>query len=94
MKVIQDIRLEDFEAWSGGKDTIDNLTTLQLRALESILEDLYPEGMTDTQLNDILWFEKDAIANWLGYKSYDHLLGYDEEEEEEEEEEDESNDEC
>ena len=34
--------------------------------LESMLEDLYPEGLTVTELNDILWFDSEMILEQLG----------------------------
>lgn len=37
--------------------------------LEQILEEIYPEGMTETELNDLLWFESDMIYEWLGIRS-------------------------
>ena len=34
--------------------------------LEFILDDLYQEGLTDTQLNDKLWFDDEWIYETLG----------------------------
>lgn len=65
MKIIQEIPLQAFHPWSGAKDTFEVLTDEELNELEMILEDIYPEGMTETQLNDILWFERDWIAEVL-----------------------------
>jgi hypothetical protein len=48
------------------KDNADELTIEQLDELESILDELYPDGMTETQLNDLMWFDFDTIKNWLG----------------------------
>ena len=31
-----------------------------------LIEELYPDGLTETQLNDILWFEEDWICETLG----------------------------
>ena len=68
MKITNDnLSLRNFEAWSGAKDTkrliLDNGKESDF---EFMLEDLYPDGMTDTQLNDILWFETDWICETLG----------------------------
>ena len=73
MKITSEISLEDFEAWSGGRDTLDVLTSDQCSTLESIIEDMYYDGIDETQLNDILWFEKDNIADWLGFRDWEHL---------------------
>lgn len=79
--------LRNFEFWSGAKDTVKYLTDSELDTIEYILEDIYPEGMTDTQINDIFWFEDDWIAEMLGYNNFEEIMYRDEEEGEEEEEE-------
>ena len=67
MKITSEISLKNFKAWSGAKDTLNKLIELdKCEDLEFILDDLYPDGLTDTQLNDILWFESDWIYETLG----------------------------
>ena len=66
MKVYKEMNLRDFEFWSRAKDNAETLTTEQLDMVESILEDAYPDGMSDTQINDFFWFEFDTIREWLG----------------------------
>ena len=83
----KEISLYDFDAWSGGRDTLDDLTSAQCETIEQYLEDLYPDGIDETDLNDFLWFERDTIAEWLGYSSYEALMNGEEEDEEEEDEE-------
>lgn len=60
------ISLRNFDAWAGAKDTkqliLDNNKEDEF---EFLMEDLYPDGMTDTKLNDILWFEEDWICEML-----------------------------
>ena len=36
------------------------------KELEAILEDAYPDGMDETELNDLLWFESETVFEWLG----------------------------
>lgn len=86
MKVYTEISLRDFEFWSGAKDTVKYLTEDELDTMEAILEDMYPDGMDETQINDIFWFEEDWIAEMLGYEDFEELMHRDDEEEEEEEE--------
>lgn len=74
MKITKEISLYNFEAWSGAKDTLGELTSSECEQLESQLEELYPDGMEETQLNDILWFENDWIAECLGYRNWEHLV--------------------
>jgi hypothetical protein len=75
MKIIsKDKRLRDFDFWSGAKDTVDYLTSDDLDTIEDMLEDAYPDGMTETQLNDLFWFDTDVIAEWLGYDDFESLI--------------------
>ena len=68
MKIINDdLKLRDFDAWSGAKDTKQLiLNNHKSDDFDCLMEELYPDGMTDTQLNDILWFEEDWICENLG----------------------------
>ena len=89
MRIVTEISLEDFEAWSGARDTLDTLNEKGLtEQLESILDDMgdgeMEEGWSDTSLNDFLWFETDTIAEWLGFSSWEALENDGEEEEEDE----------
>ena len=75
MKIVNEIySLSEFEAWSGGQDTIDDLTSEQLDSLFPMIEEAFPEGLSETGLNDFLWFERELIAEWLGFEDYDALL--------------------
>ena len=67
MKITSEMSLKNFKAWSGAKDTLNKLIELdKCEELEFILDDLYPDGMTETQLNDILWFDDEWIYETLG----------------------------
>lgn len=69
MKVLTETSLLNFDAWSGAKETkktiIDNF---KVEEFDSLIEELYPEGLTDTQLNDLLWFESEWIFETLGIR--------------------------
>lgn len=70
MTIIYELDLNSFEAWSGAIDTLDRIKREgKCEELESILEDTYPDGMTETELNDLLWFEPDEIYSWLGLRT-------------------------
>ncbi|MDR0325076.1 MAG: hypothetical protein LBI19_03150 [Oscillospiraceae bacterium] len=73
MKITTETSLRHFEFWSGAADRVKILTWEQLDTIESILEDLYPDGMDETALNDLFWFDEDTIAEWLGYDSFDEI---------------------
>lgn len=66
MKIYAEKALRDFEFWGGAKENASNLTDEQLDAVEFILEDLYPEGIEETAINDLFWFEFDSVLEWLG----------------------------
>ena len=74
MKIISYTSLTDFDFWAGGWDTIKYLTNDELDQIEERLEELYPEGLSETELNDLFWFEDDMIAEWLGYDSFEDLI--------------------
>lgn len=81
--------LDNFEAWSGGKDTLDTLREKgDVDSVECFIEELASmseEGWSDTDINDILWFERDAIAQHLGYSDWDEYEYGNKDEEEDEE---------
>lgn len=58
--------LRGFKPWAGAIDFFNELVEKnRIDELEDILEELYPEGIDETELNDILWFEEDTIKGWL-----------------------------
>ena len=67
MKIHSEITLENFEAWSGAKDTQARIIEEGMaKQFDALIEELYPEGLTETQLNDILWFDDEWIYETLG----------------------------
>lgn len=92
MKYYVETSLENFEAWSGGRDTLEVLIEKGLcDTVEACLEDILDGDSSDTYINDILWMERDMIAEWCGFSSWESLENGEEEDEEEEEEEPEEN---
>lgn len=77
MKIMKEISFSQFQPWSGAVDTYNLIAEAGKEvAFDSLIEDLYPDGLSETELNDILWFD----SGWLL-----ESLGIAEEEEEEEE---------
>jgi hypothetical protein len=75
--------LYNFPAWQGGKDTLDTLIEKgDCEKVEDFLETIFLEhDVTDEDINDFLWFERDQIAEYLGYADWDEYeYGEDEEE--------------
>lgn len=74
MTVTYELDLRSFKAWSGAKDTLERIIREgKCDLLEQILENTYPEGMTETELNDLLWFEPETIYEWLEIRSEEQI---------------------
>ena len=52
--------LNDFDFWGGATSRWEEIQELGLEDdVMAMIEDLYPNGLTDTELNDLIWFEFD-----------------------------------
>ena len=66
MKINYDLSLSQFEAWSGATRTKDIIMENHLEVeFENLINELYPDGIDATTLNDILWFEDQWIFEAL-----------------------------
>lgn len=84
MTITYELDLQSFKAWSGATDTLERIQREgKCGLLEQILEDTYPEGMTETELNDLLWFESETVYGWLDIRSEEQIKKEIEETEEE-----------
>lgn len=88
MKIYKEESLADFKFWSGAETTAQRIWEEQgsegFDQLEAILEDLYPDGIDETDLNDLLWFDADTVYEWLGIEDEEEDDDEDEDDEEEE----------
>ena len=68
MRVTNDnLTLRDFKAWSGAKDTQETiLNEGKGEEFDSLIEELYPDGIDEMQLNDLLWFDEEWLYEVLG----------------------------
>lgn len=74
MTITYELDLQSFEAWSGAKDTLERIQREgKCDLLEQILDDTYPDGMTKTELNDLLWFESETIYEWRDIRSEEQI---------------------
>ena len=89
MRIYSEKHLSDFTPWGGAKNTLGELTFGQINELNDILEELYSDSIEETDLNDLLWFEQDTIAEWLGFADWETLKRANNGEEETEEDEEE-----
>lgn len=77
MKVLKYINLKDFPFWGGARDITQFLTEIDFQKIEECLEEdmvMTGEIYTETEINDIFWFEPDVIAQDLGYENYEGFL--------------------
>lgn len=66
--------LDDYKPWSGAKDTYEAIVDAgKVDDLDFYLEDTYPEGLTMTELNDLLWFDGDSVLSDLGIYTEDAI---------------------
>lgn len=66
--------LDEYKPWSGAVDTFEAIQDAdKVDALDRYLEDIYPEGLTVTQLNDILWFDGESVLKDLGIFTEDAI---------------------
>ena len=82
MRIYREESITNFEFWAGAEDTVKYLTEDEMRMIEDILEEICPDGMDKMALNDLFWFERDLIAEWLGYEDFEALMFRDEDEDE------------
>ena len=74
MTITYELDLNRFEAWSGAKETLERIQKEgKCAELENVLEELYPDGMTETELNDLLWFDSESVYEWLGIRSEEQI---------------------
>lgn len=73
MALVVNVGIEGYKPWSGAISTWNEIEEAnKVDELEYLLEELYPEGITDTQLNDLLWFESDWVYDQLGINDMIH----------------------
>jgi len=71
MKVTnENLSLINFEAWSGAKDTKETIINEgKIDEFDALIEELYPDGIDETSLNDLLWFETEWLYENLGIET-------------------------
>lgn len=86
MRIITEINsIANFEAWSGGADTLNKIIDLgyeYIDMLDELAEMTFGDECSETELNDWLWFDSDSIYEYLGLDEDGNIP--DEEDDEEE----------
>lgn len=68
IKVYKEIRLQDFEAWGGAQYTMGMIENFNAWAcVEDYIAEVFPDGIEETKLNDLLWFDGENILRDYGY---------------------------
>lgn len=65
MFIKKETSLFEFDFWGGAIFNASVFTDSELETIERYLEDLYPDGIDETLLNDIFWFEPETLASWV-----------------------------
>jgi len=78
LKICREMSLAKFDFWPEAQDRTRFLTEEELNRIEQILEQLYPEGLNEDEINSIFWLEEGLIAEWLGYESFAQIMERDE----------------
>ena len=61
-----------YRPWSGAVDTWDVIEANgAIDDLENFLDEAYPDGIGETELNDLLWFDSDYVYEALGIRNPD-----------------------
>lgn len=78
MKVTKEISIANYDARGQARDTQELIINNdKVTEFDNLIEELYPDGIDDTSLNDLLRFESDWICE---------VLDIDQEDEDDEEE--------
>ena len=67
MKVYTEISIRNFDFWAGAIETAKKIDEAEAwDILETELEEYYPDGLSETELNDLFWFDDDFILSLAG----------------------------
>ena len=56
-----------YQPWAGARDTYALIDCHnKLDELDELITECFPDGLTETELNDILWFDSEWVLNSLG----------------------------
>ena len=61
MKIYEETTLKDFDFWMGARAFADRLNNDEWEILELYFDEAYPEGIANTDLNDIFWFDQEML---------------------------------
>ena len=60
------VTLSSFQPWEGAVDTLRMIKEAgKFDSFEAMIDEMYPEGIEKSSLNDLLWFEKEWVLSML-----------------------------
>lgn len=74
MKVWKEIDSNNIDLWGNATYTRQCLTTNQVNMILEYLNEMYPQGINATDLNDFFAYNKDEIAVFLGYGNREDFM--------------------
>ena len=62
-----------YQPWAGARDTYALIDCHnKLEELDNLITKCFPEGLTETELNDILWFDSEWVLSSLEIEDDDN----------------------
>lgn len=67
MILYEEFKFDKFTPWGGAAYTYHRIAKEGKGSeFEQILEEMYPNGISRSDLNDLLWMEAKEVLGWLG----------------------------
>ena len=73
IKTIEEIDLEDFDFWGPAEEVFELLTDDERSMAQDYIEEMYPDGIGKTELNDIFAYDDDFILSITGLEDIDNF---------------------
>ena len=74
MKIYKETSMDNFNAWGAAVETLATIKDEgKIELLEQLLEEYYPEGASETEINDILSFEDEWVYEMLDIDYYEEV---------------------
>lgn len=71
MRTHKETDLTRFDFWAGAKE--HEFTKSELLQIQATLEAIYENEMSETQINDLFWFEEEVLCDWIGLDYNEYL---------------------
>lgn len=70
----------DFQFWgSAAGYSFMSMTESQISEVEDVLDQLYPQGMCDMEINDTFAYDRDFLANCNGFDTWEEMMTFNDE---------------